>query len=158
MADRSQVQTALGHERWSDLYPDVWTRGRLPPSRTLAPIATRFHPFLVRMADPDRLRGLPIFLIHAVLRAAGAKGTHAEVDTLSHSHPGEMNGPILNWMGIQLLVHRFSVDAPANTGEGRCLQGFKASILMIAPFNRSLLVTMTSWTPDGVSAISRASS
>jgi len=82
----------------------------------LAPIAAAFHPFLAEMADPERMTGLPIFLTHgaldwmfpvamareahAALQAAGAAVTYREIADLSHTYPREINGEILDWMGV----------------------------------------------------------
>jgi len=84
------------------------------PFTHLAPIAASFHPFLVEMADPGRLRGLPIHIVHGaldwmfdvevartarrVLAAAGAAVTYLEVDDLSHTYPREANRAILAWL------------------------------------------------------------
>ena len=84
------------------------------PFTHLAPVAAAFHPFLAEMADPDRLRGLPIHIVHGALdwmfpvdaartaqralSAAGARVTYAEIADLSHTYPREMNGPILDWL------------------------------------------------------------
>jgi phospholipase/carboxylesterase len=84
------------------------------PFTHLAPIAAAFHPMLAAMADPDRLRGLPIHLAHGaldwmfpiemareareVLTRAGANLTYREVDDLSHAYPRELNREILAWL------------------------------------------------------------
>jgi phospholipase/carboxylesterase len=70
---------------------------------------------MAEMADAERLRGLPIHIVHGaldwmfpvqtarqtrdVLTAAGADVTYREIDNLSHSYPSEMNAPILKWLG-----------------------------------------------------------
>jgi phospholipase/carboxylesterase len=80
----------------------------------LAPIAASFHPMLAQMADPDRIRGLPIHLAHgaldwmfpvdvargadAALTAAGAAVTYVEIPDLSHTYPRELNPMILAWL------------------------------------------------------------
>ena len=83
-------------------------------SRTLhrcLPPSTRM---LAQMADPERLRGLPIHIIHGALdwmfpvelaqqaqhalASAGAAVTLREVDDLSHTYPRELNGVILSWL------------------------------------------------------------
>ena len=85
------------------------------PFTHLAPIAAAFHPMLAQMADPNRLKDLPIFLVHGVLdwmfpvdqarqanaalTAAGARVTYREIEDLSHTYPREVNGPILDWLG-----------------------------------------------------------
>lgn len=85
------------------------------PFTHLAPVSAAFHPMMAQFADPDRLRGLPIHIVHGALdwmfevgmardaqralAAAGADVTYVEVEDLSHTYPREMNGPILAWMG-----------------------------------------------------------
>jgi phospholipase/carboxylesterase len=80
----------------------------------LAPVAAAFHPMLAEMADAERLRGLPIHIIHgaldwmfapelarqahAALTSAGAAVTLREVDDLSHTYPRELNGAVLRWV------------------------------------------------------------
>ncbi len=84
------------------------------PFTHLAPVAAAFHPFLAEMADPDRLRGLPIHIVHGALdwmfpveagreasralAAAGARVSYAEIADLSHCYPREINRPILDWL------------------------------------------------------------
>ncbi|HEY2211185.1 MAG TPA: dienelactone hydrolase family protein [Bradyrhizobium sp.] len=84
------------------------------PFTHLAPVAATFHPLMAEMADAERLRGLPIYLVHGrldwmfpvqvarqthqALSAAGADVTYREIDDLSHCYPREMNGAILNWL------------------------------------------------------------
>ena len=84
------------------------------PFTHLAPVSATFHPLMAEMADADRLRGLPIHLVHGrldwmfpvqvarqtkqLLSAAGAKVTYREIDDLSHTYPREMNAPILAWL------------------------------------------------------------
>jgi len=79
----------------------------------LAPIAAAFHPLLLGMADADRLRGLPIHIVHGArdwmfpaqlardaeqaLGAAGAKVIYREIADLSHTYPRDENGAILDW-------------------------------------------------------------
>jgi phospholipase/carboxylesterase len=80
----------------------------------LAPVAATFHPLMAEMADADRLRGLPIFLVHGrldwmfpvqvarhtkeALAAAGAEVTYREIDDLSHCYPREVNAEMLRWL------------------------------------------------------------
>jgi phospholipase/carboxylesterase len=87
---------------------------RNSPFTHLAPIAATFHPLMAEIADADRLRGLPIYIVHGaldwmfpvqtarltrdVLTAAGADVTYREIDNLSHCYPREMNAPILQWL------------------------------------------------------------
>ncbi|MDB5606378.1 MAG: phospholipase [Bradyrhizobium sp.] len=84
------------------------------PFTHLAPVASTFHPLMAEMADAERLRGLPIYLVHGrldwmfpvqvarqtqqALSAAGANVIYRELDDLSHCYPREMNAPILNWL------------------------------------------------------------
>ena len=84
------------------------------PFTHLAPVAATFHPLMAEMADAERLRGLPIFLVHGrldwmfpvqvarqtsnLLSAAGADLTYREIDDLSHCYPREMNAEILRWL------------------------------------------------------------
>src|SRR5882757_1638169 len=84
------------------------------PFTHLAPVAATFHPLMVEMADAERLRGLPIHIVHGrldwmfpvqvarqtekLLSAAGANVRYRELDDLSHTYPREMNAPILNWL------------------------------------------------------------
>jgi phospholipase/carboxylesterase len=84
------------------------------PFTHLAPVAATFHPLMAEMADAQRLRGLPVYLVHGrldwmfpvqvarqtreVLSAAGADVTNREIDDLSHCYPREMNAEMLNWL------------------------------------------------------------
>ena len=84
------------------------------PFTHLAPVAATFHPLMAEMADADRLRGLPIHIVHGrfdwmfpvqvarqtqqALTAAGANVTYRELEDLSHTYPREMNAEILQWM------------------------------------------------------------
>jgi phospholipase/carboxylesterase len=85
------------------------------PFTHLAPIAAAFHPMLVQAADADRLRSLPIHIVHGLkdwmfpadmareaeryLMSAGAVVTYQEIADLSHTYPTDLNGPILGWLG-----------------------------------------------------------
>lgn len=87
---------------------------RSSPFTHLAPVSATFHPLMAEMADAERLRGLPVFLVHGrldwmfpvqvarqthqLLSAAGADVTYRELDDLSHTYPREMNTEILNWL------------------------------------------------------------
>ena len=84
------------------------------PFTHLAPVSATFHPLMAEIADADRLRGLPIFLVHgrldwmfpvqvarqthAALSAAGANVTYREIDDLSHCYPREINAEMLRWL------------------------------------------------------------
>lgn len=87
---------------------------RASPFTHLAPVAATFHPLMAEMADAERLRGLPVYLVHGrldwmfpvqvarqtrdALAAAGADVTYRELDDLSHTYPREINAEILNWL------------------------------------------------------------
>jgi len=84
------------------------------PFTHLAPVAATFHPLMAEMADAERLRGLPVYLVHGrldwmfpvqvarqtrdLLSAAGVDVTYRELEDLSHCYPREMNAPILKWL------------------------------------------------------------
>ena len=83
------------------------------PFTHLAPVAASFHPLLLTMAEPRRVTGLPIYLVHGALdwmfpvsiarsaqralTAAGAKVTYREIADLSHAYPREEGSGILDW-------------------------------------------------------------
>jgi len=87
---------------------------RESPFTHLAPVSAAFHPLMADMADAERLRGLPIHLVHGrldwmfpvqvarqtheALSAAGAEVTYREIEDLSHCYPREINPAILNWL------------------------------------------------------------
>ena len=84
------------------------------PFTHLAPVAATFHPLMAETADADRLRGLPIHIVHGrldwmfpvqvarqtqqALTAAGANVTYRELEDLSHTYPREINAEILDWL------------------------------------------------------------
>jgi phospholipase/carboxylesterase len=84
------------------------------PFTHLAPISASFHPLLVEMADDQRLRDLPVHVVHGrldwmfpvqlarqaeqALAAAGARVTYSELDDLSHTYPREINAVLLKWL------------------------------------------------------------
>jgi phospholipase/carboxylesterase len=84
------------------------------PFTHLAPVAASFHPMLLTMAEPRRVTGLPVYLVHGALdwmfpvsiartaqralTAAGAKVTYREIADLSHAYPREEGGAILDWL------------------------------------------------------------
>jgi phospholipase/carboxylesterase len=84
------------------------------PFTHLAPVSATFHPLMAEMAAGERLRGLPVFLVHglldwmfpvqiarqthAVLSAAGAEVTYREIADLSHCYPREINAEMLQWL------------------------------------------------------------
>jgi phospholipase/carboxylesterase len=83
------------------------------PFTHLAPVAASFHPLLLTMAEPRRVTGLPVYLVHGALdwmfpvsiarsaqralTAAGAKVTYREIADLSHAYPREEGSGILDW-------------------------------------------------------------
>lgn len=83
------------------------------PFTHLAPVAAAFHPVLMMLAHPARLRGLPIHILHGardwmfpaatareaarVLAAAGARVAHEEIADLAHAWPRERTGAIAAW-------------------------------------------------------------
>ncbi|WP_028348163.1 phospholipase [Bradyrhizobium murdochi] len=87
------------------------------PFTHLAPVSATFHPLMAEMADADRLRGLPVHIVHGrldwmfpvqvarqtaqALSAAGANVIYRELDDLSHTYPREMNVEILQWLNGQ---------------------------------------------------------
>jgi phospholipase/carboxylesterase len=84
------------------------------PFTHLAPVASTFHPLMAETADAERLKGLPIYLVHGkldwmfpvqvarqtqqALSAAGAAVSYRELDDLSHCYPREINPAILSWL------------------------------------------------------------
>ena len=80
----------------------------------LAPCSASFHPMLLEIVSGDRLRDLPIYLMHGALdwmfpidmartardafTAAGAAVEFREIDDLSHAYPREENDRILDWL------------------------------------------------------------
>ncbi len=80
----------------------------------LAPVAATWHPLLAAMADAERIRGLPIHIVHGArdwmfpvevarraaeaLAAAGANVRYREIDDLSHCYPREINPALLQWL------------------------------------------------------------
>ena len=87
---------------------------RASPFTHLAPVSATFHPLMAEMADADRLRGLPVHIVHGrldwmfpvqvarqtseALSAAGADVTYRELDDLSHCYPREINAELLDWL------------------------------------------------------------
>ena len=84
------------------------------PFTHLAPVAATFHPLMAEVADAERLRGLPVHIVHGrldwmfpvqvarqtrdLMTAAGADVTYRELEDLSHCYPREMNAEILRWL------------------------------------------------------------
>lgn len=83
------------------------------PFTHLAPVAAAFHPLLLAMASPQRLAGLPIYLVHGALdwmfpvdgartaqrtlTAAGAAVTYREIADVSHAWPRDEQAAMLDW-------------------------------------------------------------
>ena len=79
----------------------------------LAPISAAFHPMMMSFADADRVRGLPIRIVHGTqdwmfppemaqgaeraLRQTGADVSYREITDLSHTYPRDENAAILDW-------------------------------------------------------------
>lgn len=86
------------------------------PFTHLAPVSAAFHPMLASFAEPARMAGLPIHIVHGALdwmfpvdmarqaaqqlTGAGAAVTYVEVDDLSHTYPREANAAIFDWLGV----------------------------------------------------------
>lgn len=84
------------------------------PFTHLAPVAAAFHPMLAAMADSERMRDLPIHIIHGEhdwmfplsmakdarqhLSAAGADVTFRCLDDLAHSYGADLSTMILDWL------------------------------------------------------------
>jgi phospholipase/carboxylesterase len=89
--------------------------GASSPFTHLAPVSAAFHPLLAQITDAERVRGLPIHIVHGaldwmfpssmaqeaerVLTRAGAHATYREIADLSHTYPREMNAELLAWLG-----------------------------------------------------------
>ncbi len=79
----------------------------------LAPVAAAFNRFVMGFADPGRLAGLPIRILHGArdwmfpvesaeaaaeaLARAGAAVALQRIDDLAHTYPREANTQILDW-------------------------------------------------------------
>ena len=79
----------------------------------LAPVAAAFHPMMMGFADSDRVRGLPVHIVHGAqdwmfppeiarsaqlaLEQAGAAVIYREIADLSHTYPRDENAAILDW-------------------------------------------------------------
>lgn len=80
----------------------------------LAPSSASFHPLILEGVEPQRLAGLPIYLMHGALdwmfpvdvarvaheslSTAGANVVYREIDDLSHTYPVEENPRIIEWL------------------------------------------------------------
>jgi phospholipase/carboxylesterase len=83
------------------------------PFTHLAPCSASFHPSLVDRSSPQRLAGLPVYLMHGVLdwmfpvdyarianaslARAGANVIYREIDDLSHNFPRDEIPRIMDW-------------------------------------------------------------
>lgn len=94
----------------------TWTSGLegSSPFTHLAPVAAAFHPMLAQTADAERLKGLPIHIIHGErdwmfpvdmareakqhFTAAGAKVTYVEPQDLSHTYGADLSTIIADWL------------------------------------------------------------
>lgn len=91
-----------------------WVTGLLPsPFTHLAPFSASFHPLLLEFADPQRLRCLPVHIVHGTqdwmfppeiaqtaarsLRQAGARVTHREIADLPHCFATDETAAVLRW-------------------------------------------------------------
>lgn len=84
------------------------------PFTHLAPVAAAFHPMLAAMADNERIRGLPIHILHGTrdwmfpsimaedarshLSRMGARVTYRQIDDLSHAYGPDLSAMILDWL------------------------------------------------------------
>lgn len=83
------------------------------PFTHLAPVSASFHPLLLEMTDPGRIKDLPVYLTHgaldwmfpvdlardaqAALARAGADLRYREIADLSHTYPSDENPRIMDW-------------------------------------------------------------
>ncbi len=83
------------------------------PFTHLAPMSSAWHPMLMGMADPARIAGLPVYIVHGArdwmfaadmarlanneLTAAGARVVYREIADLSHTYPVEENARVVDW-------------------------------------------------------------
>lgn len=84
------------------------------PFTHLAPFSAAFHPMLGSFADAERVKGLPVHIVHGTLDwmfppelaqmardwfvQAGANVSFHEIADLSHTYAPEFNTPVLDWM------------------------------------------------------------
>lgn len=84
------------------------------PFTHLAPVAAAFHPMLGAFVDGERVRGLPVSIVHGaldwmfpvamaeeaqrVLAGAGARVVLRRIEDLSHTYPREINMSLLDWL------------------------------------------------------------
>lgn len=96
------------------------------PFTHIAPVSAAFHSMLAQMADPARLRGLPVRITHGAydwmfpvsiardaqraLADGGARVAYDEIPDLSHTFPRDACARILAWMN--------ETPSQASNGEG----------------------------------------
>ena len=84
------------------------------PFTHLAPCSASFHPMLLAGFESNRIKDLPIYLIHGVLdwmfsvrmardanlglSNAGAKVLYREIKDLSHTYPRDENARVMEWL------------------------------------------------------------
>lgn len=84
------------------------------PFTHLAPFSAAFHPMLGEFADRQRLKDLPIHIVHGrldwmfpaemaghaheFLQTFGARVTCRVIDDLSHTYASDLNGDVMDWM------------------------------------------------------------
>lgn len=84
------------------------------PFTHLAPVAAAFHPMLVAMADTERMRGLPIHVIHGDkdwmfprqmaedaaqhFTKVSANVTYRPIADLSHAYGADLSTMIIDWL------------------------------------------------------------
>jgi phospholipase/carboxylesterase len=101
------------------------------PFTHLAPVAATFHPLMAQIADTERLRGLPIHIVHGqrdwmfpvqvarqagqALSAAGAAVTYRELEDLSHCYPREVNAVLLDWLRGELRRRALRIPCARST-------------------------------------------
>jgi phospholipase/carboxylesterase len=94
----------------------TWTSGLEAgsPFTHLAPVAAAFHPMLAQTASSERLRDLPIHILHGAkdwmfpvdmaqdadryFTAAGAAVTYREIADLAHAYGSDLSAVILDWL------------------------------------------------------------
>ncbi len=83
------------------------------PYSHIAPMSASFHPLILDMLDAQRVRDVPVYLLHGVrdwmfdvdvartanqaLTAAGASVVYQELEDLSHTFPAGELGPVVQW-------------------------------------------------------------
>jgi phospholipase/carboxylesterase len=91
----------------------TWGLGAGCPFTHLAPVGAAFNRFVMGFADPARVTGLPVRIVHGAndwmfpietaeagaqaLAQAGAAVTLQRIEDLAHTYPREANETILDW-------------------------------------------------------------